>query len=858
MSYQVLARKWRPHNFQQVVGQQHVLTALVNALEQDRLHHAYLLSGTRGVGKTTIARILAKSLNCEKGITSTPCGECSTCVEIDQGCYVDLLEIDAASRTKVEDTRELLDNVQYKPARGRFKVYLIDEVHMLSKHSFNALLKTLEEPPEYVKFLLATTDPQKLPITILSRCLQFHLKVLTTEQISQQLVHILSREHCQYELSALNSIAKAADGSMRDALSLTDQALSHGAGEVLHQTVLDMLGTLDHTHMLQLLRLIVSGDANNCMAKIAEVSSLGPDFDQLHVELASLLHRIAMAQILPSSVVDSENADKVKALCDEMSPEDVQLYYQITLTGRKELPLAPDPRSALEMTILRMLAFRPQGRLQVPERDVTPAPVAIAPVVTETVVVAPAEQMPVQAPAPLQQVQQAAAPVAHVSAPVTQTAVIREADEAVTNLNLEQDELLQAAQAMGHVEPQSAEPQTAELQNYAAPQVESASVAPQAYSSPENTAQSHASSDVAPQDSVAPEYAPQPVNTAPTQAAPIQHEQVNTTQQQQAPQQQNQVPAQAPVAENSVDQGRKTRNFLRSRLGTTAKKSTAAKSEQAQSSYVPPKKAVAPVIQHTPAMQSRFNAPVSQPMQQQTQQQSPPTWDELPPLDSYQDQGNYPDQGQYQDPGPAHYQGQGRGQDSYQGQGNSQSQGQGGYNNQIPAQGFAEPAVRQIDRFSQVAVDINDLSPAFQGQKSAKSTTITRLDNKLRDENDPWCCYINQMSLGGRVRQMALHSVMEHEPGRVTLTMNPDQRYVTNDKSRQQLTEALQEVLSESVELVINFGENPSKSTPAQLEEIIYQQRLANATKNLYDDKYIQFFMNRLGAVIDDSSIVPL
>lgn len=836
MSYQVLARKWRPHNFQQVVGQQHVLTALVNALEQDRLHHAYLLSGTRGVGKTTIARILAKSLNCEKGITSKPCGECSTCVEIDQGSYVDLLEIDAASRTKVEDTRELLDNVQYKPARGRFKVYLIDEVHMLSKHSFNALLKTLEEPPEYVKFLLATTDPQKLPITILSRCLQFHLKVLTPEQISQQLVHILSREHCQYELSALNSIAKAADGSMRDALSLTDQALSHGAGEVLHQTVLDMLGTLDHSHMLQLLRLIVTGDANSCMAKIAEVSSLGPDFDQLHIELASLLHRIAMAQILPSSVVDSEHADKVKALCDEMSPEDVQLYYQITLTGRKELPLAPDPRSALEMTILRMLAFRPQGRLQAPERDVTPAPVAIAPVMAETVVAAPVSEVleaaPIQAqvsapePAPLQQ-QQAPQQIQQLE-PQKQVQPVavpapEQADDAEMNLNLEQNELLQAAQAMGHVESQTAEQQIAEQQI----------AEPQHYTVPQN--------------SVAPEYAPQPMNNVPVQVAPTQQVSTTPASQQQPQKSQEQVPAQAAVSESGVDQGRKTRNFLRSRLGTTAKKSTAAKSEQAPSSYVPPKKAVAPVIQHTPAPQSRFNTPASQSMQQQqTQQQSPPTWDELPPLDSYQDQGNYPDQGQYQDSGPAHY------------QGNAQNQGQGGYNNQMPAQGFAEPAVRQIDRFSQVKVDINDLSPAFQPQKSGKSTATAPLDNKLRDENDPWCCYINQMSLGGRVRQLALHSVMEQEPGRITLTMNPDQRYFANDKSRQQLSDALQQVLSEPVELVINFGENPNKSTPAQLEEIIYQQRLANATKNLYDDKYIQFFMNRLGAVIDDSSIVPL
>ena len=787
MSYQVLARKWRPHNFQQVVGQQHVLTALVNALEQDRLHHAYLLSGTRGVGKTTIARILAKSLNCEKGITSKPCGECSTCVEIDQGSYVDLLEIDAASRTKVEDTRELLDNVQYKPARGRFKVYLIDEVHMLSKHSFNALLKTLEEPPEYVKFLLATTDPQKLPITILSRCLQFHLKSLTTEQISQQLVHILSREHCQYELSALNSIAKAADGSMRDALSLTDQALSHGAGEVLHQTVLDMLGTLDHSHMLQLLRLIVSGDANLCMAKIAEVSSLGPDFDQLHVELASLLHRIAMAQILPSSVVDTEHADKVKALCDEMSPEDVQLYYQITLTGRKELPLAPDPRSALEMTILRMLAFRPQGRLQAPERDITPAPVVktqvesvVAPTPAEATIVsqiAAQEQQQVQAIAQPKPVQQQPEMTQTLNESAPSVDVVEPTNEAVAHLNLEQDELLQAAQAMGHVEPQG--------------------------------------------------YTPPPSDTIPQtmNSAPIQPEQEYAVNENVAPQQ-TPVQAQAPVAENSVVQSRNTRNFLRSRLGTTAKKSTATKSEQAQSSYEPPKKAVAPVTQTRPVVQNRpssFNTPAAgQNMQQ------PPS-QELPPLDSYQDQGNYSDHGQ------------------------------GGYNNSpYPEQNFSEPTVRQIDRFSQVPVDINDLSPAFQAQTSTKTTTTAPLDNKLRDETDPWCCFINKMSLGGRVRQMALHSVMEQEPGRVTLTMNPDQRYFANDKSRQQLSEALEEVLAEPIELVINFGVNPNKSTPAQLEEIIYQQRLANATKNLYDDKYIQFFMNRFGAVIDDSSIVPL
>ncbi|MGL4480335.1 MAG: DNA polymerase III subunit gamma/tau, partial [Aeromonas veronii] len=331
------------------------------ALDQGRLHHAYLLSGTRGVGKTTIARILAKSLNCEQGISSHPCGVCDTCREIDQGNFVDLLEIDAASRTKVEDTRELLDNVQYRPARGRFKVYLIDEVHMLSRHSFNALLKTLEEPPPYVKFLLATTDPQKLPITILSRCLQFHLKSLDQTQIAKQLEWVLDQEGQPFEPRALLALAKAADGSMRDALSLTDQALAHGNGSVRLDSVLAMLGTLDHRHLHQLLEAILRQDAPATMAKITEIATLGPDFDQLHAELEGLLHRIAMAQLLPASVQEQgADADSLLQLAKAMSPEEVQLCYQIVLGGRKDLPWAPDGRTALEMTCLRMLAFSPR------------------------------------------------------------------------------------------------------------------------------------------------------------------------------------------------------------------------------------------------------------------------------------------------------------------------------------------------------------------------------------------------------------------------------------------------------------------------------------------------------------------
>lgn len=362
MSYLALARKWRPNQFDQVVGQKHVLTALENALAQNRLHHAYLFSGTRGVGKTSIGRLFAKGLNCETGITATPCGKCDTCREIDEGRFVDLLEIDAASRTKVEDTRELLDNVQYKPARGRFKVYLIDEVHMLSRHSFNALLKTLEEPPEYVKFLLATTDPQKLPVTILSRCLQFHLKPISVDEIHQQLDYILGQEQVSAEPKALGMISHAADGSMRDALSLTDQAIALGNGAVQADIVSHMLGTIDTDQAIHLLESISSKKPQQAMDKIQQLAANGVEWDGLLQQVATQLHRIAMYQALPASLDRAQpDAEKIELLSKALSPQDVQLYYQIALKGREDLTLSPNGRVGLEMIVLRMLAFRPSS-----------------------------------------------------------------------------------------------------------------------------------------------------------------------------------------------------------------------------------------------------------------------------------------------------------------------------------------------------------------------------------------------------------------------------------------------------------------------------------------------------------------
>ncbi|MCR9188593.1 MAG: DNA polymerase III subunit gamma/tau [Alteromonadaceae bacterium] len=360
MSYQVLARKWRPRTFEDMVGQEHVLQALIHALESQRLHHAYLFTGTRGVGKTTIGRLLARCLNCETGVTPNPCGECSSCQEIQEGRFVDLIEIDAASRTGVDDMRELTDNVQYAPTRGRYKVYLIDEVHMLTNQSFNAFLKTLEEPPEHVKFLLATTDPQKLPVTVLSRCLQFNLKRMTPEHIAGHLRHVLGAEEIPFEEPALWLLARAADGSMRDALSLTDQAIAFGNQKLSASDVSNMLGTIDQRDIERIVNALVEGDGPALLAEISRISDFAPDYSVILADLLSLFHRVTMEQVVPGSADNAlGDAEQVQALARKLSAEDAQLFYQSALIGRKDLTITPDARMGFEMTLLRMLAFRP-------------------------------------------------------------------------------------------------------------------------------------------------------------------------------------------------------------------------------------------------------------------------------------------------------------------------------------------------------------------------------------------------------------------------------------------------------------------------------------------------------------------
>jgi DNA polymerase-3 subunit gamma/tau len=403
MSYQVLARKWRPHKFDEVVGQQHVLQSLIHALDGGRLHHAYLLTGTRGVGKTTLSRILAKCLNCEKGVTSIPCGECSACTQIDAGRFIDLIEIDAASKTKVEDTRELLDNVQFAPVVGRFKIYLIDEVHMLSTHSFNALLKTLEEPPEHVKFLLATTDPQKLPITVLSRCLQFHLKNIPADLIAKQLAYVLENEEVTFDAPALDAISRNASGSMRDALSLLDQAIAYGQGTVKKDAVLDMLGNSDDDQVVELAMALAQENADMVFNICAQLHEHQTDYIQVLGRLSRALFEAARIQLFEG--IDGEfDADKIQALSQALSATQLQVLYQITLTAAKDLPIAPEMRTAFEMTMLRLLAFTPQGTTTtaapVKKNTAKPTPIATKAPLQQAQFVRPTPAAPTQDTAP--------------------------------------------------------------------------------------------------------------------------------------------------------------------------------------------------------------------------------------------------------------------------------------------------------------------------------------------------------------------------------------------------------------------------------------------------------------------------
>ncbi|EKB13742.1 DNA polymerase III subunit gamma/tau [Aeromonas veronii] len=866
MSYQVLARKWRPHTFEQVVGQQHVLTALTNALDQGRLHHAYLLSGTRGVGKTTIARILAKSLNCEQGISSHPCGVCDTCREIDQGNFVDLLEIDAASRTKVEDTRELLDNVQYRPARGRFKVYLIDEVHMLSRHSFNALLKTLEEPPPYVKFLLATTDPQKLPITILSRCLQFHLKSLDQTQIAKQLEWVLDQEGQPFEPRALLALAKAADGSMRDALSLTDQALAHGNGSVRLESVLAMLGTLDHRHLHQLLEAILRQDAPATMAKITEIATLGPDFDQLHAELEGLLHRIAMAQLLPASVQEQgADADSLLQLAKAMSPEEVQLCYQIVLGGRKDLPWAPDGRTALEMTCLRMLAFSPRrdalhpaSLTALPPSMTSSAASSATPVASlpgkrpaaESAAVAPisgAVPAPLASPVASTPVATSAVPAVDVSLPAMTDDIGNPADSEeeaqAVELFSQQDELLREAAGMGY-QPEPALP-------HVQPDVSAHSVAQPADADEQASAAAYADHSRGESLTASIEPALEPTAT----------------------------PVSAPEAVSAVSSMQSLlgkRNMLRSRQrGQDAPAAPAPRAVP-----VAPAKPVAPAAAPVVTQQS---APVSQPTGQGMATMG--HYDDLPPVDLYGD-GYEPqgDNGEYEEYLNQGFAGQTPvmshapvtapaqptdlppwdldGQPSYR---------PGERSAAAPAVTPAPATQPPVATTAVAATPVTQDEPVqpvmetidwdeLESDSEPQEGEATRLipSSLLNGCGDAWAELIAHTQVGGRLRQLAINSVMTREGDKVLLTLKPEQRHLVSDKARADLAEIIGPALGQPVQVEVTLGVVPDKETPLEIEHRLYLGVREQVTRDLEQDPNVQFLVQRFGAVLHHESIEPL
>lgn len=850
MSYQVLARKWRPHTFEQVVGQQHVLTALTNALDQGRLHHAYLLSGTRGVGKTTIARILAKSLNCEQGISSHPCGVCDTCREIDQGNFVDLLEIDAASRTKVEDTRELLDNVQYRPARGRFKVYLIDEVHMLSRHSFNALLKTLEEPPPYVKFLLATTDPQKLPITILSRCLQFHLKSLDQTQIAKQLEWVLDQEGQPFEPRALLALAKAADGSMRDALSLTDQALAHGNGSVRLESVLAMLGTLDHRHLHQLLEAILRQDAPATMAKITEIATLGPDFDQLHAELEGLLHRIAMAQLLPASVQEQgADADSLLQLAKAMSPEEVQLCYQIVLGGRKDLPWAPDGRTALEMTCLRMLAFSPRrDALHPASLTALPPSMTSSAASSATPVASLPGKRPAAESAALAPIS-GAVPAVDVSQPSMVDDIGNPADSEeeaqAAELFSQQDELLREAAGMGY------QPEPA--LTHAQPDVSA-----------------HSAAQPADADDRASAAADTDYSRGEPLTAPFEPALEPTT-----------APVCAPEAVSAVSSMQSLlgkRNMLRSRQrGQDAPAAPAPRAVPVAPAR-PVAPAAAPVVTQQPA-------PVSQPAGQGMAAMG--HYDDLPPVDLYGD-GYEPlgDNGEYEE-----YLNQGfaeqtqvmshapvtapdqptdlppwdlDGQPSYR----------PGERSAAATAVTPAPATQPVAPVATAAVaaapvvqnepaqpvmetiDWNELESDSEPQEGEATRLIP--SSLLNGCGDPWAELIAHTQVGGRLRQLAINSVMTREGDKVLLTLKPEQRHLVSDKARADLAEIIGPALGQPVQVEVTLGVVPDKETPLEIEHRLYLGVREQVTRDLEQDPNVQFLVQRFGAVLHHESIEPL
>ncbi|WP_335992681.1 DNA polymerase III subunit gamma/tau [Pseudoalteromonas sp. CH_XMU1449-3] len=817
MSYQVLARKWRPQTFHELVGQSHVKQALVNALTQNRLHHAYLFTGTRGVGKTTIARIFAKSLNCDKGISAEPCGQCSSCTDIEAGRYIDLLEIDAASRTKVEDTREILDNVQYAPTRGRYKVYLIDEVHMLSKHSFNALLKTLEEPPEHVKFLLATTDPQKLPVTILSRCLQFNLNALSQSEIHDQLAHVLNQEQLSFDDKSLSILAKAADGSMRDALSLTDQAIAQTNGNINHQAVQTMLGLMDTQYSQTMLAALLCQDGDALLQEVKAVVSRNPNFVALLDDLIALTHLIQLVQLVPSAAaLDDTNRDFIEQVAQTTDAQQMQVYYQLLLNGKKDLQWAPDAKLGFEMIMLRLLAFQPTqfAQSQTPTNTQQQVKPSGAGALRDILKKSTAQR---------EQAASEQAPVAHSSAQTTAVSSEPQPTRAET-IQAEPIQAAKAETAHSHQPAQQAEataveqpdagqqPQqsvetamAAEVQP--APQQQEPSHSEQVpaaeYSSPEYSSQDYMDDNDAQMDSSLAAQYDDVMNSA--------YDQGFTANEASAPQQQQTAPAQLQQqqsqAQSAIARILQDRNISGAGRLSGAATQTNAKAEP-QPEAKP--KAEPPAQQSTAAsniqpQQQAMAAEVKKPIPQQAGESS----SKVKKVDFRE-------------------------------------------KHQTITENLAPELLEQINPQKAPEPVVEEASIPIPDDFESPISSI-----KFAHEQDEWAYLIKRMGLGGRMRQFALHSIFTKQNNQLHIEVDSSQRHLDSAVLRQKLNAALSEIYGHNVELSIEFADGVIDS-PYLIQQKIDAGRHQQAIDVINSDENIVQFQQLFSAIIDENSIQAL
>ncbi|WP_462147099.1 DNA polymerase III subunit gamma/tau [Pseudoalteromonas gelatinilytica] len=815
MSYQVLARKWRPQTFHELVGQSHVKQALVNALTQNRLHHAYLFTGTRGVGKTTIARIFAKSLNCDKGISAEPCGQCSSCTDIEAGRYIDLLEIDAASRTKVEDTREILDNVQYAPTRGRYKVYLIDEVHMLSKHSFNALLKTLEEPPEHVKFLLATTDPQKLPVTILSRCLQFNLNALSQSEIHDQLAHVLNQEQLSFDDKSLSILAKAADGSMRDALSLTDQAIAQTNGNINHQAVQTMLGLMDTQYSQTMLAALLCQDGDALLQEVKAVVSRNPNFVALLDDLIALTHLIQLVQLVPSAAaLDDTNRDFIEQVAQTTDAQQMQVYYQLLLNGKKDLQWAPDAKLGFEMIMLRLLAFQPTqfAQSQTPantQQQVKPTGAsALRDILKKSTAQreqAASAQAPVTHssehtnPVPSEPQSTQAEPVE--AAPI-QAAKAEKVHSQEPEQQVEAKPLEQSAQPAETAMTADVKPAPQQQQQSNSEQMLAADYSSQAYSAPEYSSQDYMDDDAEMDSSLAAQYddvmnsAYDQGFTANEAAAPLQ--------QQTAPAQLQQQQSQAQSAIARILQDRNISGAGRLSGAVTQ---TDVKTEPQPEA----KPVVEPLRQQNQAttniqpQQQAMAAEVKKPIPQQTGESS----NKVKKVDFRE-------------------------------------------KHQTITENLAPELLEQINPQKAPEPVVEEACIPVSADFESPISSI-----KFAHEQDEWAYLIKRMGLGGRMRQFALHSIFTKQNNQLHIEVDSSQRHLDSAVLRQKLNAALSEIYGHNVELSIEFADGVIDS-PFLIQQKIDAGRHQQAIDVINTDENIVQFQQLFSAIIDENSIQAL